>query len=177
MPHGVYPCQRDDRYCAIAVHSDEEWSAFCRVLGDPPWCQEPRFATVLARSRNQDQLDENIRRWTGPLPAEEVMVRLQEAGVPASIVSRGRDLYTSPHLEARGLYRPTNYFQADRSKVAFQWQEGESIAWSTPVRLSDTPMEFGHYSNVGEDNSYVFEQLLGMPPGEVDRLASEGVIS
>jgi hypothetical protein len=53
---------------------------------------------------------------------------------------------------------------------------GGSIAWCAPVRLAETPMEFGHYSNIGEDNSYVFGRLLGMPPGRVDRLVSQGVI-
>tara|TARA_B100000315_G_scaffold231106_1_gene242157 strand:- start:312 stop:1535 length:1224 start_codon:yes stop_codon:yes gene_type:complete len=176
VPHGVYPCQGDGRYCAIAVGTDQEWGAFCRSLGSPEWCREPRFATMLGRSRHQDELDRHIRQWTVGLPAEEVMRRLQEAGVPAGIVSQGKDLYTSAHLEAREFYRPTRYYQADRATAASQWKEGESIAWSMPVRLSQTPMEFGGYSNVGEDNSYVFGELLGMPPAESDRLASDEVI-
>jgi benzylsuccinate CoA-transferase BbsF subunit len=176
VPHGVYPCQGNGRYCAIAVRTDQEWNAFCRALGDPEWCQEPRFATMLGRSRHQDELDEHIRRWTVGLPAEEVMQKLQEAGVPAGIVSQGEDLYTSVHLKAREFYRPTRYYQADRGTAASQWEEGESIAWSMPVRLSETPMGFGGYSNVGEDNSYVFGELLGMPPAALDRWASEEVV-
>jgi benzylsuccinate CoA-transferase BbsF subunit len=34
-PHGAYRCQGDDRWCAIAVFTDEEWKAFCEVIGDP----------------------------------------------------------------------------------------------------------------------------------------------
>ena len=37
-------------------------------------------------------------------------------------------------------------------------------------------MEFGHYSNIGEDNPYVYEQLLGMGPAELDQLTSKEVI-
>jgi len=37
-------------------------------------------------------------------------------------------------------------------------------------------MEFGRYSNIGEDNPYVFQQLLGLSSPEVDRLASDEVI-
>ena len=29
-PHGVYPCRGEDRWCAIAVTSDEEWQAWWR---------------------------------------------------------------------------------------------------------------------------------------------------
>ncbi|GAI54635.1 unnamed protein product, partial [marine sediment metagenome] len=32
-PHGVYRCHGDDRWCAIAVFSDDEWRGFCRAVG------------------------------------------------------------------------------------------------------------------------------------------------
>lgn len=176
VPHGVYPCRGENRYCAIAVFTEQEWRAFCRVLGNPPWSQEPRFATALDRLRNQDELDQLVSQWTAQHNSEEVMEQMQQAGVAASIVSQGRDLYESPHLKARGFYRETKYYRAERGTAASQWQEGSSIAWTTPVRLSETPLEFGNYSNIGGDNPYVFEQLLGLPPDEVSRLAAEEVV-
>ena len=175
-PHGVYPCLGEGRYCAIAVQTDQEWEALCRVMGSPPWSLEPAFAAKLNRSRNQEKLDEHISRWTAQFSADEVMRKLQQAGIPASLVSQGEDLYASPHLRARGFYRPTKYYLAERGKDAAQWQQGEGLAWSMPVRMSQTPMAFGDYSNIGEDNPYVFEQLLGISPGEIRRLASEGVM-
>ena len=60
--------------------------------------------------------------------------------------------------------------------MASQWKEGSSITWNMPVKMSETPMEFGHYSNIGEDNPYVFGQLLGMPQNEIDKLVEEEVI-
>ena len=104
------------------------------------------------------------------------MERLQQAGVAASIVSQGQDLHDSPHLKAREFYRPTNYYVAERGTEASKWAEGESIAWSMPFQMSETPVEFGRYSNIGEDNPYVFGDLLGMPQSEIDRLISSEVI-
>ena len=176
VPHGVYPCLGEGRYCAISVQSDQEWEALCRAMGSPQWSKESAFTTKLDRSHNQDELDEQIGRWTAQLTANEVMDKLQHAGVSASVVSQGDDLYASPHLKARDFYRPTKYYQAERGKDAAQWQEGRSLTWSMPVRMSQTPLEFGDYSNVGEDNPYVFEQLLGISPDEIKRLASEGVM-
>ena len=37
-------------------------------------------------------------------------------------------------------------------------------------------METGHYSNIGEDNTYVFEELLGMDPEQVAQLVEQEVI-
>ena len=42
--------------------------------------------------------------------------------------------------------------------------------------MSGTPIEFGKYSNIGEDNAYVFGELLGMPSAEIERLEEAGVI-
>ncbi len=179
MPFGrafSWRCQGDDSYCAIAVDGDERWTAFCQVLGNPEWTRDSRFATPLSRLNNQDELDRLVGGWTVQFSAEDVMAVLQQAGVPASIVSQGHDLYESAHLKARDFYRETKYYLAERGTPASQWEEGSSLAWNTPVRLSKTPMEFGRYSNIGEDNAYVFGGLLGLSPTEIARLSEDEVI-
>ena len=32
-PHGCYPCKGEDKWVAIAVSTDEEWRALCKVYG------------------------------------------------------------------------------------------------------------------------------------------------
>ena len=59
---------------------------------------------------NQDELDELISQWTSEQEPGEVMAKLQDAGVAASIVSQGQDLHDSVHLRERGFYRNTNYY-------------------------------------------------------------------
>jgi len=169
-PHGVYRCLGDDRWCAIAVQTEEEWAGFCRSIGDPDWCAEDSFSSLETRLANQTRLDELVGEWTASRAAEDVMTLLQEAGVPASLVSQGQDLYESAHLKAREFYRPTPFYLADRGNPAYGWEKGEAIAAANPPKMSESPMEFGHYSNIGEDNDYVFKELLGMSQTEVDRL-------
>ena len=173
-PHGVYPCQGEDRWCAIAVQNEEQWAGFRRALGSPEWSEEPGFATAEGRLADQDRLDGLIGQWTTQHTAEEVMERMQREGVPAGIVSQGDDLYHSAHLAARDFYRPSPYYLAARGTPAWEWEQGDSVSWSTPVRLSETPLEFGHYSNIGEDNDYVFRELLGMSQAEVQALTDNG---
>ena len=175
-PHGVYQCRGEDRWCAIAVQNEEEWAGFRRAVGNQPWCDEPEFSTMDSRIANQDALDANIGEWTAQMAASDVMERMQREGVPASIVSQGDDLYASEHLKARDFYRPSPYYVAQRGTPAWEWEKGDSLAWSTPSRLSETPMEFGHYSNVGEDNDYVFREILGMPESEIEALMESGAL-
>ena len=175
-PHGVYPCQGEDRYCAIAVFSDQDWTAFCRALGQPPWTNRPEFGSPLDRFDHQDEMDRLVADWTRQHTAEEVMERMQGAGVAASIVSQGQDLSESPHLKGRDFYRETRYYETERGKPATEWKAGQGTGWTTPMRLSETPTEFGHYSNVGEDNPYVLQDLLGLSSTEIRRLTAEQVL-
>jgi len=168
-PHGAYQCQGDDRWCAIAVHTEEQWMAFCQVVGSPDWCSDDAFSTMESRLANQERLDALVGEWAANQTAEDVMTELQEAGVPASVVSQGQDLYESEHLKARGFYQPTPYYLADRGNPAYEWDKFEGIAAANPPKMSESPMDFGPYSNIGEDNDYVFKEILGMSQTEVDR--------
>ena len=173
-PHGAYRCQGQDRWCAIAVQTDEEWEGFRRAMGNPDWSNAPEFATAETRVADQDRLDALIGEWTAQLTADDVMQRMQREGVPASIVSQGDDLYASEHLKARDFYRPTPYYVAERGTPAWEWEKRDSLAWTTPARLSETPMEFGEFSYVGEDNDYVFREVLGMPESRIEALKEDG---
>ncbi|MEA1958912.1 MAG: CoA transferase, partial [Chloroflexota bacterium] len=55
-PHGIYQCRGGDRWVAIAVQNNEQWLSFCDVIGKPDWIDDPRFATILARKENEDEL-------------------------------------------------------------------------------------------------------------------------
>ena len=59
-PHGVYPASGEDRWVAIAVFSDEEWSRFADAIGRPAWTADERFASQQSRWENQDALDEAV---------------------------------------------------------------------------------------------------------------------
>jgi len=100
-PHDVYPCQGIDAWCAVEVDTEEEWQALTRVMGEPAWAADERFATLVQRVANKEELDRNIGTWTAGLTPLQVMRALQKAGVPAGIVASGEDLHLDVHLWAR----------------------------------------------------------------------------
>ena len=176
VPHGVYPCAGHDRYIAIAVADDEQWQRFRQAMGDPAWAAAPEYATRVGRRRNEDTLDAAIAEWTKDQDSVTIMSLLQNQGIPAGIVAQGEDLHDSKHLQSRTFYRETQYWEAQRGVKATEWPEGESVSWSIPARMSETPISFGKYSNIGEDNAFVFGELLGMSPAEIQELEASGVI-
>ncbi len=66
-PQGCYRCKGEDQWVAIAVSSEREWEALCRVLEHPEWIKDERFADSNNRRKNQNDLDEIIEIWTGQI--------------------------------------------------------------------------------------------------------------
>ncbi len=165
-PHGVYRCFGYERWCAITVFTDEEWQSFCGVIGRSDLTEDPKFATVLARIENFEELDRLIEEWTLNHTAEEVMAMMQEAGVAAGVVLNGRDLGDNPHLNARGFY-----------KELVHPEIGTYRCLLPPFRLSKTPGEPKKAAPcLGQDNEYVYRHILGMSDEEFIQLLNEGVL-
>ena len=101
-PHNTYPCRGEDRWVAIAVMSDAEWQALLRAMDDPPWAEDPCFATNEARLQHQDELDTHIAAWTAEQDDYDVMQLLQAAGVRAGVAQKASDRRErDPQLAAR----------------------------------------------------------------------------
>jgi len=165
-PHGVYRCRGDDRWCAIAVFTDEEWQGFKRALGNPSWAEDSRFANLASRRENADELNKLVEEWTKQHYAEEVMALLQEHGVAAGVVQDASDLANDPQLKQRGFF-----IELDHPEM------GKTISDATPVRLSDTPAKYNRAAPTpGQDNDYVYKKLLGMSEDEVAELGEQGII-
>jgi crotonobetainyl-CoA:carnitine CoA-transferase CaiB-like acyl-CoA transferase len=166
-PHGVYPCVGEDRWIAIAVFDDDEWRALVRVMGDPVWAADPRYATQAARFANQDGLDAQVGAWTKGFDRHALMHRLQAAGVAAGAVQTTEDTIDhDPQIAGRGLF-----FELDHPVI------GEALFEGTPIRFSRTVQENWRSAPLlGEDNAYVCQSLLGMSDGEYQALVDEGVL-
>jgi benzylsuccinate CoA-transferase BbsF subunit len=165
-PHGVYRCKGDDRWCAIAVFIDEEWQGFKGALGNPPWAEDKRFATLTNRLKNSEKLDKLVEGWTEKHTAEETMALLQKNGIAAGVVQSASDLAQDPQLKERHFF-----VELDHPEM------GKTISDATPVRLSDTPARYNRAAPLlGQDNDYVYGELLGLSEGEMAELKKQGVI-
>ena len=165
-PQGCYRCRGEDRWVTISVTSDEEWQAFCRVLGNPPWTEDERFTDVLRRWANQDEMDRHIEQWTVQHDPYEVMYILQAAGVAAGPMLTPADEYSDPHLNERGFFQKVTHREASTHRYPGMF-----------FKYSKTPADIRIPPNcLGEHNDYVYGELLGMSREEITRLSELGVI-
>jgi benzylsuccinate CoA-transferase BbsF subunit len=166
-PHGVYPAAGDDRWVAIAVFDEAQWAGLVKVLGDPAWAQAPEFATQASRHAHQDALDERLSAWTRERDRHEMMELLQAEGVPAGAVQNAQDLNdTDPQIAHRGVF-----FEMDHPVIGWARFEGN------PFRFSSTgPDNWRSAPLLGEDNEYVFKDIVGVDDDEFERLRAAGVV-
>ena len=164
-PHGAYPCRGTDRWCVIAVRSEEEWRAFCAAAGRPAWAADERFATLAARKANESALDALVAEWTARHEARDVMETLQAAGVRAGVVNRLSDLFSDPQLRHRQVWCDLEHPELGR----FYYEAPPFILSETPAALYRSPL-------LGEHNVAVYRDILGFGDEEIAGLAADGVI-
>ncbi|MFA5079623.1 MAG: CoA transferase [Dehalococcoidia bacterium] len=163
-PHAVYHC-KDNRWCAIAVCSDDEWRSFCTAAGMPGMVEDPRFDTLDNRKRNEQELDHLVGQWTITRTPESIMTLLQAAGVQAGIVESAADVCQDPQLKAR------NHFWLMQHPVI-----GDCLHLGEAAILSQTPAQPRMPAPcLGEHTELIATEILAVPEDElVALLTHEG---
>ncbi len=165
-PHNCYRCRGDDKWVSIAVATDEEWQAFCNAAGHPEWASDERFSDTYSRWKNERELNDLIGEWTVNYTHYEVTEILQKAGVAAMPSFSNEEIFSDPHFKARELA-----VEVEHPSM------GKQVVLGPPWRLSETPARVTKSApTMGENNEYVFGELLGMSGKEIARLMEEEII-
>jgi benzylsuccinate CoA-transferase BbsF subunit len=165
-PHNCYRCKGDDKWISIAVATDKEWKALCRVMGDPAWTTEEAFADVYRRWNNRAELDAHISEWVKNHTHYELMTLLQKAGVAAMPSFNAEEILSDPHVKARCLINQVHHPVM-----------GEKVVLNPAWKLSETPARIKKASPLlGEHNEEVFGELLGMSATEIRKLEDEKIV-
>ncbi len=108
-PHGVYQCWGVDRWLALEIHTDEEFSALVRIMGRPELSAEGRFLTPPSRKENEVELNKIIEEWTRQRDRDWMVEELCRAGIAAAPSRDDKDLYADRHLRARNAFVKINH--------------------------------------------------------------------
>ena len=165
-PHGCFPCKGEDQWVTIAIGTDNEWEGFVEALRGPEWAQDSRFATVTGRFNNQIEIGKHITAWTQERDAYEIATLLQGHGVAAGPVVFDEDAFSDPQYQARGLFEPVTHVDCGTHLYpGIMWK-----ASGHPNKIRTPPCR------LGEQNNYVYSDLLGYTPKECLRMEVEGHI-
>jgi crotonobetainyl-CoA:carnitine CoA-transferase CaiB-like acyl-CoA transferase len=167
-PHGIYRCEGEDKWVAIACKGEDDWQRLASALGLSNAAADSRFATHDSRIANQDALDAMIEACTRTLDRFEVARRCQAAGIAAGPVQSAEDLATrDEQLAARGFFGKT---------TADNW--GEYGIDRFPARFNgDRPPVYEGVHQAGADTFDVMTGMLGLGDDEVAELLASGALT
>jgi itaconate CoA-transferase len=100
-PYGPFPTG-DGRTVMLGLQNEREWQSFCtKVLRQSALAADPRFVSNAARTASRDALRAIIVEAFAELSAEQVVERLEEAGIANARVNSMAEVWAHPQLEAR----------------------------------------------------------------------------
>jgi crotonobetainyl-CoA:carnitine CoA-transferase CaiB-like acyl-CoA transferase len=169
-PHGVFPCQGNDRWLAITCATDEERRALAKVIGMDVGVLCPP-GVVWAQLAECGEVEQEITRWTLARDPYSAMYELQAAGVAAGVCQDAQD-----RCERDPQLQHLNWLTEVTGTKIGRWPVAE-----VPVKLSATPAHVGGVLDrgapcYGEDNEWVLGELLGYGSKEIAELEDDGVI-
>lgn len=166
-PSNIYR-SADGSWVVIAANQDTVFARLCKAMGRPELATDDRFATHVARGRNQDELDNIIGCWAAERQPGEIIETLSAAGVIAGPINTVAEVVNDPQLRARDML-VEHYDERLQRNVL-----GPGIV---PV-LSESP---GRLRNAGparpgEHNDDVYVGLLGKTAAELEELRAQEVL-
>ncbi|MGI9598538.1 MAG: CaiB/BaiF CoA transferase family protein [Acidimicrobiales bacterium] len=167
-PHGVFRSAGEDQWVAIAVTSDAQWRALCRLIGGELVNDETLIGLDRAGRRNQaDELEKLIEVWTSQRTKAEVTETCQRVGVPAHMVVDTHDALADPQLAHRN-----HFVEVGHAVHGTTWVE------NTRFHLSRTPGGARYGGPVwGEHSWEILSEELGYEPDRIVELAVADVLA
>ena len=162
-PYGPFAAG-DGKVVMLGLQNEREWRAFCQtVLLDSALATDPRFASNALRSENKQTLREIILACFAGLSGDQLVERLDAAGIANARMNDMAGLWAHPQLHARQ-----------------RWSEVATASGPIPTLLppgrSDafTP-RLGPVPQLGEHSQAILTEL-GIDPQVIATLQRDGAI-
>ena len=163
VPYGSYQCG-DGEAVLLAVQTEAQWGAFCRVVCQhPEWLEDPSYASSSLRRVNREALEGAIEEAFGDLDRAEITRRLEAADIPHGDLLEVSDFIRHPQLVARGRWQTV------------QTPAGEIESIVPPLDLEGAPHRMDPVPAPGEQTDEILAEI-GFGPEGIAELRADGVI-
>ena len=162
-PYGPFPAG-DGKTVMLGLQNEREWTRFCQdVLRRPELAGEERFSSNSRRVAARHALEVIIIEVFASLTADEIIARLDQAGIANAQMNDMHDVWQHPQLRAR-----------DR------WVEVSTVAGPIPALLppgtSNTfSPRMDHVPALGQHTSAILCEL-GWSDMDIESLRAAGVV-
>jgi crotonobetainyl-CoA:carnitine CoA-transferase CaiB-like acyl-CoA transferase len=164
VPYGRF-LTGDGRSVMLGLQNEREWAVFCdRVLGQPALATDARYDSNFKRNERRDEITALVNKAFSALTAEQVVEKLDAAGIANAGMNGPEEVWQHAQLEARGRWREVG------SPV------GKIPALLPPATFPDFDARMDPIPAIGEHTERILREL-GYDDSEIGRLGAEGAVS
>jgi crotonobetainyl-CoA:carnitine CoA-transferase CaiB-like acyl-CoA transferase len=158
-PYGFFPSK--DGHVAIAVNYDDLWQRFLEAIERTDLADDERFRRHRERDVRVEEVNAIVEAWTRPRLSDEIVDTLARAGVPCGRVSSAGEVMAAAD-PARALVTEIDDGIGGTLRVP-----ANPFGIETPGRA---------LPRLGQHTFAVLEEVAGLDPDEVRRLADAGAV-
>jgi crotonobetainyl-CoA:carnitine CoA-transferase CaiB-like acyl-CoA transferase len=166
----VYPYdsfRAKDGSIVIACGNDKLWALLCNLMGTPEYITDERYDKNIKRVRAHAEIKEIVEKWSTTLNMDELIKAIDGVGVPCAPINNIEQVVNDPHIaEAREMFVDVEHPIAGKMKIT-----------GAHIKLSETKAEVRTPAPLlGQHNSEVLKDILGLSDAEIEKLVDEKVI-
>ena len=163
VPYGGYRTG-DGRNVMLGIQNAREWVGFCdKVLEQPALATDPRYESNEKRMERRAEVTALIHEAFAGLTAEQVVERLDAAGIANARINTPEEAWEHPQFQARGRWRE------------FASSAGPLPALLPPATLSDADPRMDPLPEIGEHTERILAEL-GYGATEIAALRTAGAV-
>jgi crotonobetainyl-CoA:carnitine CoA-transferase CaiB-like acyl-CoA transferase len=149
-----------DGWVVTQVVGPALFKRWAKLVGEPQWLEDPRFATDELRGQNGALLSTRMQAWCAQRTSAQALDELAAASIPAGPVLSPREVLEHPQVQAMNAFVPVNVAGLD----------SELPLMRVPVSLSETPASIDSPPpKAGEHNRQILQEL-GFSAAEMSEL-------
>jgi len=152
------------------VVQEAVWDALAKRVGPevgmPGLAADPKFAKIVDRRKNQNEMWEIIGEFALKHTKRELMAILNPLDVPCGPVMSTEDLANDEHVRGRDMW-----VELDHPQRGKWWNVG------MPIKLSDSPPVIKRSPTLGEHTDEILKEVLGYDDSKIKSLKNAGAFS
>ncbi|MGC0367340.1 crotonobetainyl-CoA:carnitine CoA-transferase CaiB-like acyl-CoA transferase [Rhodococcus sp. 27YEA15] len=154
-----------DGYLNIAAPNDRLWKKLCEALGEPELLDDPDYSTVALRHQNKTQLTRVLENIFLTHTREELVAKLDEAGVPCGPVNTVAEAFAEPQVTHLGLVASVSHPV-----------RGDVNVLRSPITMSRTSVVPKTSSPLASADTDTVLQRLGYTMDQVEKMRADQVV-
>lgn len=163
-PVNIY--RTTDGWLLCQVVGQPLYERWARLMGEPEWLTDARYANDLARGENCEAIDERMREWCAGRGTDEAIAILGEAKIPSGPVLNAQAALDHPQVQALGLFGHVDYPGLPRPAPVGR----------VPLSMSKTQSTLHQRAPLLGEHTDRILGSLGYSPESIAGLRSRGIV-